>query len=63
MADATAYYLRSAATGRANHQEDVMAKDRPGKEKKKPKADKNKKPKNAPFGGKAPPSSMGGGKK
>ncbi len=38
-----------------------MAKgsDRPGKEKKKPKADKNKKPKHVPFGGKTPPNSMG----
>lgn len=39
-----------------------MAKgnDRPGKEKKKPKADKNKKPKHVPFGGKLPPSGMAG---
>jgi hypothetical protein len=36
----------------------IMAKgrDRPGKEKKKPKSDKNKKPKHAPFGGKTPPT-------
>ncbi len=31
-------------------------RDRPGKEKKKPKADKNKKPKHAPFAGKMPTS-------
>ncbi|MEJ0013528.1 MAG: hypothetical protein WDM94_13085 [Bauldia sp.] len=39
-----------------------MAKgsDRPGKEKKKPKADKNKKQKHVPFGGKTPPNAMGG---
>ena len=39
-----------------------MAKgsDRPGKEKKKPKADKNKKQKHVPFGGKTPPTAMGG---
>ena len=36
-----------------------MAKDRPGKEKRKPKADKNKKQKHMPFGGKTPPNSMG----
>jgi hypothetical protein len=36
-----------------------MAKDRPGKEKKKPKADKNKTPKHQPFGGKMPANSMG----
>ena len=36
-----------------------MAKgaDRPSKEKKKPKADKNTKPKHAPFGGKTPMTS------
>ena len=36
--------------------ENVMSKgrDRPGKEKKKPKSDKNKKQKHQPFGGKAP---------
>lgn len=33
------------------------------KEKKKPKADKNLKPKHAPFGGKTPPNAMGAGKK
>jgi hypothetical protein len=39
-----------------------MAKgsDRPGKEKKKPKADKNKKPKHVPFGGKTPAGGMSG---
>ena len=31
-------------------------RDRPGKEKKKPKSDKNKKDKHQPFGGKTPPS-------
>jgi hypothetical protein len=31
-------------------------RDRPGKEKKKPKSDKNKKPKHVPFGGKTPPN-------
>lgn len=39
-----------------------MAKghDRPGKEKKKPKSDKNKKPKHQPFGGKTPPTIAAG---
>jgi hypothetical protein len=43
----------------------VMAKgsDRPGKEKKKPKADKNKKPKHQPFAGHAPMSALGQPKK
>lgn len=36
---------------------------RSNKEKKKPKADKNVKPKHAPFGGKTPPNSMSPGKK
>ena len=44
-----------------------MAKgsDRPGKEKKKPKADKNKKPKHVAFGGKMPmtTATAPGGKK
>jgi hypothetical protein len=46
-------------------QEDVMAKGqmKSNKEKKKPKAEKNMKPKHAPFGGKTPPNSMGAGKK
>jgi hypothetical protein len=45
----------------SNQQEDVMGKDRdrPAKEKKKPKADKNKKAKHVPFGGKTPMSAMG----
>jgi hypothetical protein len=34
----------------------AKGRDRPGKEKKKPKSDKNKKPKHAPFGGKTPPT-------
>lgn len=40
-------------------------RDRPGKEKKKPKADKNKKQKHVPFGGKPPPAigAMPSGKK
>jgi hypothetical protein len=36
-----------------------MAKDRPGKEKRKPKSDKNKKPKHQPFGGKTPANQIG----
>jgi hypothetical protein len=40
--------------------ENPMAKGqmRSTKEKKKPKADKNQKPKHQPFGGKQPPNSM-----
>jgi hypothetical protein len=41
----------------------AKGRDRPGKEKKKPKADKNKKPKHVPFGGKPPPALMPGQKK
>ena len=41
----------------------AKGRDRPGKEKKKPKADKNKKTKHAPFGGKTPPTVMPGQKK
>jgi hypothetical protein len=52
-----------AATESTPHptKEDVMSKgrDRPGKEKKKPKADKNKKDKHAPFGGKTPMTTAG----
>jgi hypothetical protein len=49
------------ALAATNHQEHVMAKgrDRPGKEQKKPKSDKNKKPKHVPFGGKTPMTGMG----
>jgi hypothetical protein len=44
--------------------ENVMAKgkERPAKEKKKPKADKNLKAKHVPLAGKAPPSIMPGKK-
>lgn len=34
----------------------AKGRDRPAKEAKKPKADKNKKAKHVPFGGKAPPA-------
>jgi hypothetical protein len=34
-------------------------RDRPGKEKKKPKSDKNKKAKHVPFGGKMPMTQAG----
>jgi hypothetical protein len=48
-----------------NHEENVMAKgrDRPGKETKKPKSDKNKKAKHVPFGGKTPMTGTGMPKK
>lgn len=36
----------------------AKGRDRPGKEKKKPKSDKNKKAKHVPFGGKTPPTVM-----
>jgi hypothetical protein len=44
----------------------AKGRDRPGKEKKKPKADKNKKDKHQPFGGKQPmnqPVAINAGKK
>ncbi|MCR4282230.1 MAG: hypothetical protein NUV72_04280 [Bauldia sp.] len=41
----------------------AKGRDRPGKEKKKPKLDKNIKPKHAPFGGKTPPAMTGQPKK
>jgi hypothetical protein len=54
-------------SARPNLKEDVMAKgkERPAKEKMKPKADKNKKAKHVPFGGKMPmaPGAMSTGKK
>ncbi len=48
----------AAATASRFMEEDAMSKgrDRPGKEKKKPKSDKNKKDKHQPFGGKTPPT-------
>lgn len=41
----------------------AKGRDRPAKETKKPKADKNKKQKSQPFGGKTPPNAVGSGKK
>jgi hypothetical protein len=54
------YTRRVLSTGALKQQEDVMAKGqaRTTKEKKKPKADKNKKQKHVPFGGKMPANSM-----
>ena len=37
----------------------AKGRDRPGKEKKKPKSDKNKKNKHQPFGGKTPMNQSG----
>ena len=37
----------------------AKGRDRPSKEKKKPKSDKNQKPKHQPFGGKAPMTTAG----
>jgi hypothetical protein len=55
--------FRSRVSGPA--EENVMAKGqmKSNKEKKKPKAEKNQKPKHVPFGGKTPPNAMGAGKK
>jgi len=37
----------------------AKGRDRPAKETKKPKAEKNKKAKHQPFGGKTPPNAVG----